>query len=121
MLEAVKNGHETTMNLLSQYGADLCMPENRAASVLCQAVFDGDILLLRRLVKVGICIDAADYDGRTASLIAAAEGNVSALRVLAEAGADLTLQDRWGNTVQDEAVRSNSQKLLAFLEQHKKA
>ncbi|CAB9524106.1 Potassium channel AKT1 [Seminavis robusta] len=119
LLEAVKNGHETTMALLSTYGADLCMPESRAASVLCQAVFDGDILLLRRLLKAGIDSNAADYDMRTAAHIAAAEGNVAAIRVLAEHGADLTLKDRWNNTVQDEARRSNARQLLEFLEERR--
>jgi len=115
LLESVKNGHEATMDLLSKYGAKLCMPESRAASVLCQAVFDGDILLLKRLLKAGIDINAADYDKRTAAHIAAAEGNVAAIKVLAEHGADLTLPDRWKNTVQDEALRSNARQLIAFL------
>ena len=82
---------------------------------LCQAVFDGDILLLKRLLQAGIDKNAADYDKRTAAHIAAAEGNVAAIRVLAEHGADLTLEDRWGNTVQDEARRSNARQLLSFL------
>jgi ankyrin repeat protein len=74
LLEAVKNGHEETMNLLKEeFGAELCMPEKLAASVLCQAVFDGDILLLKRLLKAGIDPNAADYDKRTAAHIAAGE------------------------------------------------
>jgi len=116
LLEATKNGHEDIMDLMFQYGANLCLPESQAASVLCQAVFDGDILLLKRLLKAGIGIDSADYDKRTASHIAAAEGNVAAIRILAEQGADLTLPDRWGNTVIDEARRSNARQLLVFLE-----
>lgn len=144
LLEAVKNGHEDTMNLLFENGARLCMPESLAASVLCQAVFDGDILLLKRLIRAGIQVDAADYDKRTAAHIAAAEGeeeliqigslsnfleishprfsllgfvgNVAAIRVLAENGADLTLEDRWRNTVMDEAKRSNARQLLEYLD-----
>ena len=61
LMEAVKNGHEKTVSLLQNYGAELCMKEELAASVLCQAVFDGDILLLKRLVRAGIQINAADY------------------------------------------------------------
>lgn len=71
LLEAVKNCHEVTMNLLSDYGAQLCMNESLAASVLCQAVFDGDVLQLKRLLKAGINVNAADYDKRTAAHIAA--------------------------------------------------
>mmetsp|Transcript_441 Transcript_441/g.779 ORF Transcript_441/g.779 Transcript_441/m.779 type:complete len:169 (-) Transcript_441:21-527(-) len=115
LLEAVKNGHEEIVSLLKESGAELSMKENLAASVLCQAVFDGDILLLKRLLRAGIQVNAADYDKRTASHIAAAEGNVAAVKVLADFGADLTLQDRWGNSVQGEAERSNARKLLSYL------
>mmetsp|Transcript_35225 Transcript_35225/g.76426 ORF Transcript_35225/g.76426 Transcript_35225/m.76426 type:complete len:788 (+) Transcript_35225:224-2587(+) len=121
LMEAVKNGHEKTVTLLQKYGAELCMKEELAASVLCQAVFDGDILLLKRLVRTGIQINAADYDKRTAAHIAAAEGNVAAIRLLADHGADLTLEDRWGNTVQQEAERSNTRQLVAYLKSRKGA
>ena len=118
LLEAVKNGNEETMELLFEYQAELCMPESLAASVLCQAVFDGDMMLLKRLLKAGIEVNAADYDKRTAAHIAAAEGNVAAIRVLAEHGADLTRKDRWKNTVQHEAERSNARSLLKFLKKN---
>ena len=107
------------MKLLFEYGAELCMKESLAASVLCQAVFDGDILLLKRLLNAGIQVDAADYDKRTAAHIAAAEGNVAAIKVLADHGADLTLKDRWNNTVQYEAERSNARQLLDYLKTKK--
>lgn len=47
--------------------------------------------------------------------IAAAEGNVVALKVLVEYGANVSAQDRWGNTIYDEAKRSNAGQLLAYL------
>jgi len=116
LLEAVKNGHEDTTKILISHGGSLAMEESLAASVLCQAVFDGDTTLLKRLLRAGIKVDAADYDKRTAAHIAAAEGNVAAIKVLADHGADLTLKDRWMNTVQDEARRSNARALLEYLD-----
>jgi ankyrin repeat protein/CRP-like cAMP-binding protein len=115
LYEAVKNGHEKTMDLLLEYAAELRMKESLAASVLCQAVFDGDILFLKRLLRANIQINASDYDKRTSAHIAAAEGNVAALRVLFERGADLTLEDRWKNTVRDESEKGNSGKLTEYL------
>ena len=112
LLEAVKNGNETIMDILLKHGAELCMPESLAASVLCQAVFDGDIVLLKRLLRAGIQVDAVDYDQRAATHIAAAEGNASALRVLASHGADLSLRDRWGNTPEIEANRARGKELI---------
>eukprot|EP00804_Cyclotella_cryptica_P028611 CCRYP_020608-RA/>CCRYP_020608-RA protein AED:0.26 eAED:0.17 QI:0/-1/0/1/-1/1/1/0/154 len=115
LLEATKNGHDDIWNLLFEHEASLCMPDSQAASVLCQAVFDGDILLIKRLLKAGININAVDYDKRTASHIAAAEGNVAAIRI-AERGADLSAADRWRNTVRDEAAMCNSHRLIEFLD-----
>lgn len=107
LLEAVKNGNEKVMDLLLERDAKLCMTDKLAASILCQAVFDGDIVLLKRLLRAGIQVDAADYDGRTGAHIAAAEGNVSALRTLSSFGANLSLEDRWKNTALEEAKRRN--------------
>jgi ankyrin repeat protein len=115
LLEAVKNGHEETMDLLKTRGAKLCMKESFAASTLCQAVFDGDSTLLRRLLEAGTPVNAGDYDKRTASHIAAAEANLSAFRILCAHDADLRLEDRWGNTPIMEAERHGSKKILNFL------
>lgn len=105
LLEAVKNGNESIMELLLENKAELCMNESLAASVLCQAVFDGDIVLLKRLLRAGIQVNAADYDKRTAAHVAAAEGNIAAIRMLSTHGANLSLTDRWSNTPENEAHR----------------
>jgi ankyrin repeat protein len=68
--EAVKCGHEDTIQVLLDYQASLCMDEATAASTLCQVVYDGDVKKLRRLLKSGIQVNASDYDSRTASHIA---------------------------------------------------
>mmetsp|Transcript_18429 Transcript_18429/g.27312 ORF Transcript_18429/g.27312 Transcript_18429/m.27312 type:complete len:742 (-) Transcript_18429:150-2375(-) len=116
LLEAVKNGHEDTIGVLFNNAAELCMPESLAASVLCQAVYDGDCKLLQRLLKANIQVNAADYDKRTAAHIAASEGSVAALNILAKYGADLALKDRWGKTALDERERlkSTAQGLQGF-------
>jgi ankyrin repeat protein len=115
LYEAARNGHETTMDELLEHDADLCMSESLAASTLCQAVFDGDILTLRRLLRAKIQVNASDYDKRTAVHIAAAEGNVAAIKVLVEFGADLAVKDRWNNTVDDEALSANAGQLIDYL------
>mmetsp|Transcript_12819 Transcript_12819/g.32472 ORF Transcript_12819/g.32472 Transcript_12819/m.32472 type:complete len:526 (+) Transcript_12819:303-1880(+) len=119
LYEAVRNGHEPTIDALLAHGASLCMPDALAASTLCQAVFDGDIVTLRRLLRARIQVDACDYDRRTAAHIAAAEGNVVALRVLVEFGADLAVKDRWNNSLEDEARRAGAGKLLELLNEIK--
>ena len=49
------------------------------AGRLCSAVFKGDVVLLQRLLKAGAPPDTADYDGRTALHVAAAEGHMGAV------------------------------------------
>ena len=49
------------------------------AALLCTAVFEGDLKLLRLLLRAGAHVDAGDYDKRTALHIAAAEGNLAAV------------------------------------------
>jgi ankyrin repeat protein len=116
LFEAAKNGHENTMDALLKHGAKLCMDESLAALTLCQAVFDGDILTLRRLLQAQIQVNASDYDKRTAAHLAAAEGNIVAFKALVEFGADLTVKDRWNNTIGDEAKRANAGQILEYLE-----
>ena len=155
LLEAVKHGHEEIIDLLKRNDANVAMEEKLEASVLCQAVFDGDNTLLQRLLRAGVNPDAADYDKRTgeskhtdthdsnrevpdtkyffrllivnaiphsyclpllsASHIAAAEGNLPALRTLTKYGADLKAVDRWGNTPLIEAQRLSSKTIVDFL------
>ena len=50
------------------------------AAQLCTCVFEGNMPLLRRLIRAGAAADAGDYDRRTALHIAAAEGNTAAVR-----------------------------------------
>merc|ERR1712100_780189 len=62
LYEATREGHEDTMDVLLEHGAELCMSEGKAASILCQTVFDGDMLQLRRLLHANIPVNAGDYD-----------------------------------------------------------
>ena len=119
LYEATRNGHTDSMALLINHGAKLCMEQHQAASTLCQAVFDGDIVRLRRLLEAGIQVDAFDYDKRAAVHIAAAEGNMAALQLLVEFGANLVAKDRWNNSVDDEAMRSNSGPIIEYLKKMK--
>ena len=116
LFEAAKNGHDSTMDVLLRNNATLCMNESLAASTLCQLVFDGDALTLRRLLRANINVNAADYDRRTPAHIAAAEGNLVAFKLLVEFGCDLTVKDRWNNSIEDEAKKAaDGAKFLEYL------
>ena len=125
---SVRGGAGTTMNSAaggngSGNGRDssrmrvrLGTAEVAEASRLCSAVYSCDLPLLRRYLRVKSFADAADYEGRRALHIAAAEGNLAVVRVLAdEAGADLGVRDRWGFTPLDEALRVGAGPVVEFL------
>ena len=120
LYEATRNNNEDVASILLQNDGKLSMNESLAASKLCQTVFDGDTTMLKRLLKANIQVNASDYDKRTACHIAASEGNAAALKLLVEAGADISLVDRWGNTARSEAERAKSGQVLEYLDSLKK-
>ena len=56
------------------------MTSGEAATQLCTCVFDCNVPLLRRYMKAGILVNAGNFDSRTALHVAAAEGNLAAVR-----------------------------------------
>eukprot|EP00980_Cylindrotheca_fusiformis_P020957 scaffold7970_cov118-Cylindrotheca_fusiformis.AAC.13 len=118
LLEALENGHDLVVDILlnERTHPDMhWLDEARASALMNQAVFEGNIRMLARLIKAGVDVDAGDYDMRRPVHIAASEGNMNAFRVLVQAGADLTVRDRWNNTVLDDAKRSKHGKLVEFI------
>ncbi|XP_055998578.1 glutaminase kidney isoform, mitochondrial-like isoform X3 [Ostrea edulis] len=68
--------------------------------------FNGDVSALRRYNLLGLDMNIADYDGRTALHVASAEGQEAAVRFLLEkCGVNVAVKDRWGFTPLDEAER----------------
>ena len=120
LLEAIDNGHDVVIDILlnERTHPDMrWLDDSRASGLLNQAVYDGDIPKLRRLIKVDVDVDAGDYDMRRPVHIAASEGNMAAFRVLVEAGADLRVKDRWGNSIVEDAKRAGNAKLLDYVKQ----
>ncbi|WIA34734.1 hypothetical protein OEZ86_013043 [Tetradesmus obliquus] len=118
MLACVR-GHRDVVDLLLSAGADAKLDDNLGRSALLEACYHGhdcNLPLLRRLLRAGAPVDIGDYDKRTALHISAAEGNAVMVRVLVEeGGADMLVQDRWGNTPLDEARRVGAAQVVDYL------
>jgi len=86
LLEAARAGHDGAIDALLAAGAHISMSQVASAAHLCTAVFEGDVPLLRRLLRAGMDPDAGDYDGRRAAHIAAAESALPAVSFRGEGG-----------------------------------
>jgi lysophospholipase len=83
--------------------------------LMCSAGGLGDTEAIERLIASGGAVDAADYDGRTALHLAAAEGHVAAVELLLGKGARVDVKDRWGGTPLHDAVRHRRRAVVSVL------
>ena len=83
------------------------------------AAYNGDLAALEQAFLSGVDMNLADYDYRTALHLACAEDHLSCVKFLVETcKADLTVQDRWGMTPLQEALRCNRARVVTLLKKH---
>jgi glutaminase len=76
----------------------------------------GDISAFKRLHLQGVDMEKADYDGRTALHLAAAEGHFELVKYLVEVVKVNPLpMDRWNSTPHNDAKRSNNIEVFEYL------
>lgn len=80
LLEAARAGHDDIIGLLLSRGAKLGVESGQVAGLLASAVAAGDTPQLGRLLRCGVDASAVDYDGMSPTHVAAAAGNLAAVR-----------------------------------------
>eukprot|EP00931_Biecheleriopsis_adriatica_P060696 TRINITY_DN36466_c0_g1_i1.p1 TRINITY_DN36466_c0_g1~~TRINITY_DN36466_c0_g1_i1.p1 ORF type:complete len:1103 (+),score=164.67 TRINITY_DN36466_c0_g1_i1:345-3311(+) len=88
----------------------------RNRSDLWWAASRGDAFRIRQLAAIGVHVNAADYDGRTALHLAASEGHVMAIKLLLALDADMTCRDRHGHTPLDDALNGKHEEARQLLD-----
>ena len=130
--DAVSGGHHAVIELLENRQAELGKGEHvssegtsdeavldgNADSVveLLWAASKGNLRGLQTALAKGTPVNAADYDGRTALHLGAAEGHDEVVNYLLSHGHPLNVRDRWNATPLDEARREERGSVVAILE-----
>jgi glutaminase len=79
------------------------------------ACADGDVHRIKQLVSLGVNVNIADYDRRSALHLAASNGHTEAVRYLLSVSADKNYMDLHGNTPADDALRHNRKAVVELL------
>lgn len=85
---------------------------------LIMAASHGDLFEIQRLIAVGINLDEADYDGRTALHLASSEGQEHVVRYLLQKKVFVNPVDRWGGKPLTDALRGKHEKVVRLLKEH---
>lgn len=83
---------------------------------LIYAASYGDLDEIKRLEALGMNLGGADYDGRTALHLAAAENRVDVVEYLLTRNIDKNPVDRWGGTPLEDAKKAGHQKIVKLFE-----
>ena len=85
---------------------------------MCAAAAEGNIEMLKQLLRGGVRVDQGDHNARTALHLAAAEGRLGTVHFLVkEAHAEVNVLDCFGSTPLDDALNNNFAAVAAFLRQ----
>jgi len=97
--------------------------DHRVDSVvnLLFAAANGDCAAIRRYALSGMDMCAADYDGRTALHLAAAEGHLDVVKLLLEqCKVDVKAKDRWGCVPLEDAKKFKHDMVFTYLDRFMK-
>ncbi|MFC3608743.1 ankyrin repeat domain-containing protein [Stutzerimonas tarimensis] len=100
LILAAYHGHRDSVERLLEAGADPCIQDLQGNTALMGAIFKGEIRIARRLMSAACSPDQRNANGQTAAMYAALFQRAELLEALREQGADLTLTDRLGNSVE---------------------
>lgn len=94
---AVNNKKEAIFTLLLDLGADISLTDKNGNTALHIAAI-GDDKILNMLIKRGADLNARNIKGQTALFDASVFGYLGNMRDLISSGANVNLEDHWGNT-----------------------
>ncbi|OBT74165.1 hypothetical protein VF21_06236 [Pseudogymnoascus sp. 05NY08] len=111
--EAARNGHEATVELLLERGANTEAKDLTMA--LLWAAESGLEAIVQLLVEHGADMEATSLYGYTPLLFAGSKGYVSMVRLLLQNGANIEVTDKYGNPLLFVAARNGNKAVVRLL------
>jgi len=114
--DAHRHQRMDVVNLLREHGAKFGSTSQTVN--LIKAASEGNVEEVKTLLEFGsMDLNQGDYDQRTALHLAANDGNLEVVKLLCQAGADINVKDRWGDTPLDDArkAKQNSSAIVNIL------
>lgn len=118
--DAYRHRHSEVIHYLRQHGGTFGAGGSQVTKFV-SAASQGNEEEVNALLEYGsIDIDEGDYDRRTALHLACGEGRMGVVELLCKAGADVNVQDRWGNQPLDDAkkAKKNSTAIIKLLKKY---
>jgi len=84
------------------------------------AASSGNLSEIQKAISVGVNLNQGDYDNRTALHLATAEGHFKIVKFLLDKGADPNIQDRWGHSAINEAMKTKNTKIMKLFKEQQK-
>ncbi len=107
VIEAIEQNNLTSLKLALMGGESANQRDDEGRPAIVAAAYLNRYTLMDFLIEQGASLNITYRKTReTAVMVAAAQGNVEALEVLIEAGADLNKEDRNGESALIKAVRN---------------
>ncbi|ESA35889.1 glutaminase [Leptolyngbya sp. Heron Island J] len=127
--DAEQQGHAAVVTILQAAGAqkgqdsypqtNINLPSSVTTDITAMiwAASQGKLNAMLPYIARGVSMEAADYDGRTAIHLAAAEGQLKVVKFLLANNVNPNIQDRWGFTPLDDAIRHGHEEVATALKQ----